>query len=66
MSDFEPASACDLIYVQDKERAQKANEVHELYFSDKYNLFLKSYPEVKVRIFMDFIEESLRELHNEN
>ena len=63
---LEPASACDLIYVQYKERAQKANEVYDLYLRDKYNLFLRSYPEGKVRIFKDFIEESVRGLHNEN
>ena len=63
---LEPASACDLIYVQYKERAQKANEVYDLYLRDRYNLFLRSYPEGKVRIFKDFIEESVRGLHNEN
>ena len=62
---LEPASACDLIYVQYKEHAQKANEVYDLYLRDKYNLFLRSYPEEKVRIFKDFIEESIRGLHNE-
>ena len=62
---LEPASACDLIYVQYKEHAQKANEVYDLYLRDKYNLFLRSYPEGKVRILKDFIEELIRGLHNE-
>ncbi len=38
---LEPASACDLIYTQFKERTQKAGEVYDLYLRDKYNLFIR-------------------------
>jgi hypothetical protein len=62
---FEPASACDLIYTQFKERTQKAGEVYDLYLHDKYNLFIRSFPNGKTRIFKEFCESSIRGLHNE-
>ena len=62
---LEPASACDLIYGQFKERTQKAGEVYDLYLRDKYNLFIRSFPSGKTRIFKDFCESAVRGLHNE-
>jgi hypothetical protein len=62
---LEPASACDLIYGQFKERTQKAGEVYDLYLRDKYNLFVRSFPAGKTRIFKDFCESAIRGLHNE-
>jgi hypothetical protein len=62
---LEPASACDLIYTQFKERTQKAGEVYDLYLRDKYNLFIRSFPNGKTRIFKEFCESSIRGLHNE-
>ena len=41
---LEPASACDLIYTQFKERTQKPGEVYDLYLRDKYYLFIRSFP----------------------
>ena len=32
---LEPASACDLIYGQFKERTQRAGEMYDLYLRDK-------------------------------
>jgi len=62
---LEPASACDLIYTQLKERTQKAGEVYDLYLRDKFNLFIQSFPTGKTRIFKEFCESSIRGLHNE-
>ena len=62
---LEPASACDLIYGQFKERTQKAGEVYDLYSRDKFNLFIRSFPVGKTRIFKEFCESSIRGLHNE-
>ena len=62
---LEPASACDLIYTQFKERTQKAGEVYDLYLRDKCNLFIRSFPSGKTRIFKEFCESSIRGLHNE-
>ena len=62
---LEPASACDLIYTQFKERTQKPGEVYDLYLRDKYNLFIRSFPNGKTRIFKEFCESSIRGLHNE-
>ena len=62
---LEPASACDLIYTQFKERMQKAGEVYDLYLRDKFNLFIWSFPTGKNRIFKEFCESSIRGLHNE-
>jgi hypothetical protein len=62
---LEPASAADLIYTQYKERSQKVSEVYDLYLRDKHNLFIRSFPNGKERIFKDFIEESIRGLQNE-
>ena len=62
---LEPVSAVDLIYTQFKERTQKVNEIYNLYLRDKFNLFAKSFPRGKDRIFKDFIEEAIRGLHNE-
>lgn len=62
---LEPASAAELIYTQYKERSQKPNEVFDLYLRDKYNLFVRSFPQGKTRIFKDFTEEAIRGLHNE-
>ena len=62
---LEPASAADLIYTQYKERSQKASEIYDLYLRDKFNLFVRSFPDGKTRIFKDFIEESIRGLQNE-
>ena len=62
---LEPASACDLIYTQFKERTQKAGEVYDLYLRDKYNLFIRSFPNGRTRIFKEFCESSIRGLHNE-
>ena len=60
---LEPVSAVDLIYTQFKE--QKANEIYDLYLRDKFNLFVRSFPRGKDRIFKDFMEEAIRGLHNE-
>ena len=57
---LEPASACDLIYTQFKERTQKPGEVYDLYLRDKYNLFTRSFPNGKTRIFKEFCESSIR------
>ncbi len=62
---LEPVSAAELIYTQYKERSQKPNEVFDLYLRDKYNLFVRSFPQGKTRIFKDFTEEAIRGLHNE-
>ena len=62
---LEPVSAVDLIYTQFKERTQKVNEIYDLYLRDKFNLFVRSFPRGKDRIFKDFIEEAIRGLHNE-
>ena len=62
---LEPASAAELIYTQYKERTQKPNEVFDLYLRDKFNLFVRSFPQGKTRIFKDFTEEAIRGLHNE-
>jgi len=62
---LEPTSACDLIYTQFKERTQKAGEVYDLYLRDKFNLFIRSFPNGKTRIFKEFCESSIRGLHNE-
>ena len=58
---LEPASACDLIYTQFKERTQKPGEVYDLYLRDKYYLFIRSFPNWKTRIFKEFCESSIRE-----
>lgn len=62
---LEPASATDLIYTQYKERSQKASEIYDLYLRDKFNLFIRSFPDGKTRIFKDFMEEAIRGLTNE-
>ena len=62
---LEPASACDLIYGQFKERTQKAGEVYDLYLRDNFNLFIWSFPAGKTRIFKEFCESSITGLHNE-
>ena len=62
---LEPASACDLIYTKFKERTQKAGEIYVFYLRDKYNLFIRSFPNRKTRIFKEFCESSIRGLHNE-
>ena len=62
---LEPVSAVDLIYTQFKEWNQKANEIYDLYLRDKFNLFVRSFPRGKDRIFKDFMEEAIRGLHNE-
>ena len=62
---LEPASACDLIYGQFKERTQRAGEMYDLYLRDKQNLFIPSFPAGKTRIFKEFCESSIRGLHNE-
>ena len=62
---LEPASATDLIYTQYKERSQKASEIYDLYLRDKFNFFIRSFPDAKTRIFKDVIEESIRGLQNE-
>ena len=62
---LEPASAAELIYTQYKERTQKPNEVFDLYLRDKFNLFVRSFPQGKTRIFKDFTEEAIWGLHNE-
>ena len=62
---LEPASACELIYTQFKERTQKPGEVYDLFLRDKFNLFIRSFPAGKNRIFKEFCESAIRGLHNE-
>ena len=62
---LEPRGARDLIFQQFLERTQKPAEIFDLYIRDKYNLFVRSYPLGQSRIFKDFVESTIRGLHNE-
>ena len=62
---LEPRGARDLIFQQFLERTQKPAEIFDLYLRDKFNLFVRSYPLGQTRIFKDFIESTIRGLHNE-
>ena len=62
---LEPRGARDLIFQQFLERAQKPNEIFDLYLRDKFNLFKRSYPEGQTHIFKDYVESTIRGLHNE-
>ena len=62
---LEPRGARDLIYQQFLERTQKPAEIFDLYIRDKYNLFIRSYPMGQSRIFKDYVESTIRGLHNE-
>ena len=61
---LEPRGARDLIFQQFLERSQKPNEIFDLYLRDKFNLFKRSYPEGQTRIFKDYVESTIRGLHN--
>ena len=62
---FQPRGARDFIYQQFLERTQKPDEIFDLYIRDKYNLFVRSYPMGQSRIFKDYVESTIRGLHNE-
>ena len=62
---LEPRGARDLIFQQFLERTQKPAEIFDLYLRDKYNLFVRSYPMGQSRIFKDYVESTIRGLHNE-
>ena len=62
---LEPRGARDLIFQQFLERVQKPAEIFDLYLRDKFQLFLRSYPPGQSRIFKDFVESTIRGLHNE-
>ena len=62
---LEPQGARDLIFQQFLERTQKPAEIFDLYLRDKFNLFIRSYPAGQSRIFKDYVESTIRGLHNE-
>ena len=62
---LEPRGAWDLIFQQFLERTQKPAEIFDLYLRDKFQLFLRSYPPGQSRIFKDYVESTIRGLHNE-
>ena len=62
---MEPHGARDLIFQQFLKRSQKPAEIFDLYLCNKFNLFVRSYPSGQTRIFKDFIESTIRGLHNE-
>ena len=61
---LEPRGARDLIYQQFLERTQKPAEIFDLYIRDKFQLFLRSYPSGQTHIFKDYVESTIRGLHN--
>ena len=61
----EPRGARDLIFQQFLEQSQKPAEIFDLYLQDKFNLFVRSYPSGQSRIFKDYVESTIRGLHNE-
>ena len=62
---MEPRGARDLIFQQFLERTQKPAEIFDLYLRDKFQLFLRSYPPGQSRIFKNYVESTIRGLHNE-
>ena len=62
---LEPRGARDLIFQQFLERTQKPAEIFDLYLCDKFNLFVRSYPSGQMCIFKDFVESTIRGLHND-
>ena len=62
---LEPRGARDLIFQQFLQRTQKTAEIFDLYLRDKFNLFVWSYLSGQSRIFKDYVESTLRGLHNE-
>ena len=40
-------------------------KIFDLYLRDKFNLFVRSYPSGQSRIFKDYVESTIRGLHNE-
>ena len=62
---LEPRGARDLIFQQFLERTQKPAEIFYLYLRDTFNLFVRSYPLGQSRIFKDYVESTIRGLHNE-
>ena len=62
---LEPPVARDLIFQQFLERTQKPADIFDLYLRDKFNLFVRSYPSGQSRIFKDYVESTIRGLHNE-
>ena len=62
---LEPRGARDLIFQHFLERSQKPAEIFDLYLLDKFNLFVRSYPSGLSRIFKDYVESTIRGLHNE-
>ena len=62
---LEPRGARDLIFQQFLARTQQPAEIFDLYLKDKFNLFVRSYPSRQSRIFKDYVESTIRGLHNE-